>query len=44
MHDFRVFLRLVIMTFMVSKVKQIIWKGFKSKRLDLEIFGLRLKN
>ena len=28
---------------MVSRVKQSIWKSFRSIELDLESFGLRLK-
>ena len=31
------------MVFMVSMVKQSIWKGFRSMELDFESFGLRLK-
>ena len=30
--------------FMVSKVKQGFWKGFRGMEQDLESFGLRLKN
>ena len=47
MHDFRVFLRLrtmVFMVFMVSRVKQSIWTCFRSMELDLESFGLWLEN
>ena len=33
-----------VMVFIVSRVKQSIWKGFRSMVLDLESFGLRLKN
>ena len=44
MHDFGSFLRLGMMVFMVFRVKQSIWKCFRSMELDLEIFGLRLKN
>ena len=33
-----------IMVFIVSGVKQSIWKDFRSMELDLENFGLRLKN
>ena len=32
-----------MMICMVSKVKQSIWKGFKSMEQDFENFGLRLK-
>ena len=32
-----------MMVFIVSRVKQSIWKGFRSMELDLESFGLRLK-
>ena len=32
------------MGFMVSKVKQGFWKGFRGMEQDLESFGLRLKN
>ena len=31
------------MVFIVPRVKQSIWKGFRSMKLDLEIFRLRLK-
>ena len=43
MHKFEVSLRLRKMVCMVSRVKQSIWKGFRSMELDLESFGLRLK-
>ena len=33
-----------MMVFVVSRVKQSIWNGFRSIELDLECFGLRLKN
>ena len=32
------------MVFIIPKVKQCIWKGFRSIELDLKSFGLRLKN
>ena len=32
-----------MMVFIVPRVKQSIWKGFRSMELDLESFGLRLK-
>ena len=32
-----------MMVFMVSRVKQGFWKGFRGMEQDLEIFGLRLK-
>ena len=44
MHKFGVSLRLRMMVCMVSRVKQNIWKGFRSMKQDLESFGLRLKN
>ena len=43
MHEFEVSLRLGKMVCKVSRVKQSIWKGFRSMELDLESFGLRLK-
>ena len=43
MHEFGVSLGLGKMVCMVSRVKQSIWKGFRSMKLDLESFGLRLK-
>ena len=43
MNEFGVSQRLGKMVCMVSRVKQNIWKGFKSMELDLESFGLRLK-
>ena len=33
-----------MMVFMVSRVKQSIWKGFRSMEQDLESFGLWLEN
>ena len=39
-----VFPKLLMMVFVVSRVKQSIWKGFRSMELYLESFGLRLKN
>ena len=36
MHDFRVSLMLGMMVSMVSRVKQSIWKGIGSMKLDLE--------
>ena len=44
MHEFGVSLRLGMMVFMVSRVKQGIWKGFRGMEQDFESFGLRLKN
>ena len=32
------------MVFMVSRVKQSVWKGFRSMEQDLESFGLWLEN
>ena len=43
MHEFGVSLRLGKMVCMVYRVKQSIWKCFRSIELDLESFGLRLK-
>ena len=43
MHDFGVSLRLEMMVFMVSRMKQSIWKKFRSMEQNLESFGLRLK-
>ena len=43
MDEFRVFLRLWKMVFMVSRVKQGFWKGFRGMEQYLEIFVLRLK-
>ena len=43
MHDFRVSLRLWMMVFRVSRVKQNIWKSFRSMKQELESFWLRLK-
>ena len=44
MQDFGVSLRLGMMVFMVYRVKQSIWKGFRSMEPNLESFGLRLEN
>ena len=44
MHDFGVSLRLRMMVFMVFRVKQSIWKCFRSMKQDLESFVLMLKN
>ena len=44
MHNFEVSLRLWMMVFMVSRVKQSIWKCFRSMELDLESFELWLEN
>ena len=44
MHDFGVYIRFGMMVFMVSRVKQSIWKGFLIMEQDLERFGLWLKN
>ena len=44
MHNLGVSLRLGMMVFMVSFVKQSIWKCFRSMQLDLKSFRLRLKN
>ena len=43
MHEFWVSLRLGMMIFMVSRVKQGFWKGFRGMEYDLESFGLNLK-
>ena len=43
MYEFRAFLRLGMMVFMVSMVKESIWKCFRSLELDLKHFGLRVK-
>ena len=43
MNEFGVSLRLGKMVCMVSRVKQSIWKGFRSMELDMESFRLRLK-
>ena len=43
MHEFGVSLSLEIMGFMVFRVKQGFWKGFRGMEQDLESFGLRLK-
>ena len=42
MNKFGVSLRLWKMICMVSRVKQCIWKGFRSMELNLESFGLYL--
>ena len=39
MHEFGVSLRFWMMVFMVSRVKQSIWKGFRSMEHDFEGFG-----
>ena len=44
MLEFGVSLRLGMMVCMVSRVKQSIWKGFRSMELDFESFGLWLEN
>ena len=44
MYEFGAFLRLEMIVFMVSKVKQSIWKMFRSMEQDLESFGLWLEN
>ena len=43
MHCFGVSLRLGIKVFMVSTVKQSIWKGFRSMEPDLESFGFMIE-
>ena len=43
MHEFGVFLRLRKIAYMVSRVKQSIWEGFRSLELDLESFDLWLE-
>ena len=43
MHKFGISLRLWKMVCKVFRVKQNIWKGFRSMELDFESFGLRLK-
>ena len=43
MHEFRVSLRLRNMVFIISSVKQSIWKYFIIIEQDLESFSLRLK-
>ena len=43
MYEFEVSLRLWMMIFMVSRVKQGFWKGFRGMKQDLKSFGLRLK-
>ena len=44
MYKFGASQRLGMMVFMVSRMKQSIWKGFKSMEQDLESFGLWLEN
>ena len=44
MHEFGVFLRLRMIICMVYRVRQSIWKSFRSMEQDLKSFGLRLKN
>ena len=44
MHEFGVSVRLGMMVFMVSRVKEGSWKGFIGMEQDLESSGLRLKN
>ena len=44
MQEFGVSLRLRMIACMVYRVKQSIWKSFRSMEQDLESFGLRLKN
>ena len=44
MQEFGVSLRLSMMVFMISRVKQSIWKGFRSMEQDLESFRLWLEN
>ena len=44
MYKFGVFLRLGMMFFMIYRVKQSFWKGFRSMKQDLESFEFRLKN
>ena len=43
MYEFRASQRLGMMVFMVSRMKQSIWKGCRSIEQDLESFGLKLK-
>ena len=40
MHDFRAYIRLGMVFFMVSRVKKSIWKGFLIMEQDLESFGV----
>ena len=40
MHDFRAYIRLGMVVFMVSKVKKRIWKGFLIMEQDLVSFGV----
>ena len=44
MHEFGVSLRLGMMVFMVSRMKQNIWKWCRSMEQDLESLGLWLEN
>ena len=44
MHEFGISIRSGMMVCMVFRIKQSIWKDFRSMKLDLESFGLRLKN
>ena len=44
MHEFGFSLRLGMMVFMISRMKQSIWKRFRSMVQDLESFGLWLEN
>ena len=44
MQDFRVSLRLGMIILRVFRVKQSIWKGFKSMEPKFESFGLWLEN
>ena len=44
MHEFEVSLRLGEMVFVIFRIKQSIWKEFRNMELDLERFGLWLKN
>ena len=44
MHEFGISLRLWMMVFMVSRLRQNKWKGFKSMEPNLESFGLWLEN
>ena len=44
MREFRVSLKLGMMVCMVSRVKQSIWKCFRSMKPDLESLGLWLEN
>ena len=44
MYEFGASLRIRMMVCMVSRMKQSIWKCFRSMKPDLESFGLWLKN